>query len=364
MHFVTGGFSGATQVAVDLCLAARGSDAMQAMLVLRRKRNTDADRVAALRAQGLQVWVVPGWSHLATIVALRNLAVQQRPDVLVAHGFSEHLWGRYAGLWAGVAQLIHVEHNSRERYTRWRLAQARWLARRSAALVGVSEGVRERLIELGFPAQRCRAIPNGIDLARFPAAQLQPMAQRLPAVVMASRFARQKDQATLIDALALLAHKGLRPPLYFAGLGKKNLLRQAQAQVRAHGLESQVHFLGQVADLPQRLMRSPLFVLSTHYEGMPLALVEAMAAGCACVASDVVGVRGVIEPGQTGELVPEADPAALAAVLERLLTHPDEAARLGRAARQAAETRFDRHLMHARYAQLLLGLPRAPETGD
>ena len=134
--------------------------------------------------------------------------------------------------------------------------------------------------------------------------------------------------------------------------------------MRAHGLDSQVHFLGQVSDLPQRLMRSPLFVLSTHYEGMPLALVEAMAAGCACVASDVVGVRGVLDPGQTGELVPEGDPVALAAVLERLLTHPVEAARLGRAARQAAETRFDRHLMHARYAQLLLGLSRSPEAGD
>ena len=364
MHFVTGGFSGATQVAVDLCLAARGSDGMEAVLVLRRKRTTDAARVEALRAQGLQVWVVPGWSHVATIVALRNLALQQRPDVLVAHGFSEHIWGRYAGLWARVPQLVHVEHNSRERYTRWRLAQSRWLARRSAALVGVSEGVRDRLIELGFPAERCLAISNGVDLDRFPAAELVPMAERLPGLVMASRFARQKDQTSLIDALALLAQKGLRPPLYFAGLGKKRLLQQAQARVRAHGLESQVHFLGQVSDLPQRLMRSPLFVLSTHYEGMPLALVEAMAAGCACVASDVVGVRGVIEPGQTGELVPEADPAALAAVLERLLTHPAQAARLGLAARQAAESHFGRHLMQARYAQLLLGLPRSREAGD
>ena len=363
MHFVTGGFSGATQVAVDLCLATRGSDAMEAMLVLRRKRNTDAARVEALRAQGLRVWVVPGWSHAATIFALRQLAMEQRPDVLVAHGFSDHIWGRCAGLWARVPHLIHVEHNSRERYTRWRLAQSRWLARRSAALVGVSDGVRDRLIELGFPAERCLAIPNGIDLERFPAAQLLPMAERLPAVMMASRFARQKDQTTLIEALALLAQKGLRPPLYFAGLGKKALLKRAQALVRARGLETQVQFLGQVSDLPQRLMRTPLFVLATHYEGMPLALVEAMAAGCACVASDVVGVRGVIEPGQTGELVPEADPAALAAVLERLLTHPADMARLGQAARQAAEARFGRHLMQARYAQLLLGLPRVPEAG-
>lgn len=364
MHFVTGGFSGATQVAVDLCLAARNNGSMAAILVLRRKRNTDAARVANLRAQGLQVFVVPGWSHVATIVALRNLALQHRSDVLVAHGFSEHIWGRYAGLWAKVPHLVQVEHNSRERYTRWRLAQSRWLAHRSAALVGVSEGVRERLIELGFPVELCLAIPNGIDLERFPAAQLLPMAERLPAVVMASRFARQKDHGTLIEALALLAQRGLRPALYLAGGGKKSLLKQAQARVRERGVESQVQFLGQVSDLPQRLMGTALFVLSTHYEGMPLALVEAMAAGCACIASDVIGVRGVIEPGQTGELVPEADPTALAAVMERLLTNPAEAARLGQAARQAAEARFSSQLMHSRYAQLLLGLPRLPKTGN
>ncbi|MEG2629469.1 MAG: glycosyltransferase, partial [Comamonas sp.] len=114
LHFVTGGFSGATQVAVDLCLAARRSQSMPVLLVLRRKRNTDAARVQALRDQGLDVRVVPGWSHAATIWALRRIARDCKPDILVAHGFSDHLWGRYAGLLAGVPKLVHVEHNSRE----------------------------------------------------------------------------------------------------------------------------------------------------------------------------------------------------------------------------------------------------------
>ena len=125
MHFVTGGFSGATQVAVDLCLAAR-SAGQDVVLVLRRKRRTTLpDKVEALRAQGLDVRVVPGWTHFATVWTLRALALQWRPDILVTHGYSEHLWGRYAGLWAKVPRLVHVEHNSRERYTRWRRKQAR-----------------------------------------------------------------------------------------------------------------------------------------------------------------------------------------------------------------------------------------------
>ncbi|WP_159911453.1 glycosyltransferase [Pantoea sp. 18069] len=353
LHFVTGGFSGATQVAVDLCLAAQRSQAMPVLLVLRRKRNTDAARVQALRDQGLDVRVVPGWSHAATIWALRRIAREWKPDILVAHGFSDHLWGRYAGLLAGVPKLVHVEHNSRERYTGWRLRQALWLDRRSAASVGVSRGVRDRLLALGFARERCVAIPNGIDLARFPVEQLQPWAQRAPAIVMASRFARQKDHATLIEALALLGEQGLRPRLFLAGGGKARLRDQAQALVAKLGLGEQVEFMGQVAQLPQFLMRQQLFVLSTHYEGMPLALTEAMAAGCACIGSDVVGVREVIAAGRTGLLVPEGDAAALAQALRTLLEQPEYAQSLARAARAEAEAAFDVSVMQAGYEALL-----------
>ena len=360
LHFVTGGFSGATQVAVDLCLAAQRTGSMEVLLVLRRKRNTDVARLAALRAKGLDVRVVPGWAHAATVWALCRMAREWAPDVLVAHGFSEHLWGRYAGLLAGVPRLVHVEHNSRERYTRWRLWQAQWLARRTAALVGVSEGVRRRLVELGFPKERCVAIPNGIDLRRFPAEALTPWAEREAAIVMASRFARQKDHATLIEALGLLAQKGLRPKLYLAGLGKKRLMQKARAQVQRLGLTEQVRFLGQVANLNQLLMGQRIFVLSTHYEGMPLALAEAMAAGCACVGADVVGVREVIDPGRTGLLVPEGDAEALAAALERLLAASDLASQLAAAARQEAEQQFDLSLTQAKYEKLLLDLKSSP----
>lgn len=360
LHFVTGGFSGATQVAVDLCLAARRSQSMPVLLVLRRKRNTDAARVQALRDQGLDVRVVPGWSHAATIWALRKIALEWKPDILVAHGFSDHLWGRYAGLLAGVPKLLHVEHNSRERYTWWRLKQALWLDRRSAASVGVSRGVRDRLLELGFARERCVAIPNGIDLARFPADQLQPWAQRAPAIVMASRFARQKDHATLIEALALLGQQGLRPRLYLAGGGKARLRDQARALAEKRGLAAQVEFMGQVAQLPQFLMRQQIFVLSTHYEGMPLALTEAMAAGCACIGSDVVGVREVIDAGRTGLLVPEGDAAALAQALRTLLEQPAYAQALAQAARAEAEAAFDVSVMQAGYEALLRRVHAGP----
>ena len=356
LHFVTGGFSGATQVAVDLCLAAQASGDMQVQLVLRRKRNTDATRVQALRDKGLDVRIVPGWSHAATMWRLRSLCKTWSPDILVAHGYSEHLWGRLAALWAGVPHLVHVEHNSRERYSFLRLRLARWLARHTDAIVGVSEGVRSRLLELGFPPAKCLAIPNGVNVPLLESVPTPTWPKRLPQVIMASRFARQKDPMTLIHAMRILQERHVATRLSFAGLGKARLMKQCQKATVQLGLSAQVDFLGQVSGLPNLLGQHQIFVLSTHYEGMPLALIEAMAMGCACIGTDVVGVREVIEHGRTGLLVPEGDAQALADAIAQLLADPVQAEHMGQAARAAVQSQFDMRLMHARYSHLFKSL--------
>ena len=348
VHFVTGGFSGATQVAVDLCLSAQRSGPFEPVLVLRRKRHTPMARVEALRAQGLQVRCVSAhWVHRWTEIELARLLEEVRPVALLAHGFPEHLIGRRAGLRAGVPVLIQVEHNSRERYTPWSRWQSRQLADKSAALVGVSEGVRQSLLAQGLPADKTLAIPNGIDLARF--AELG--GEREAGLVMSARFARQKDHATLIASMAMLAAQGVKPRLRLAGTGP--LMARMQAEVARRSLDGQVSFLGHHGDMPALLRSQRIYVLATHFEGMPLALVEAMAAGCACIASDVIGVRGVIEHERTGLLVPEGDAAALADAIARLLRDPALAERLGAAARERAFAEHGQALMRERYDALL-----------
>lgn len=353
MHFVTGGFSGgATQVAIALVNAARGTADLEPLLVLRKKRRTPPERLAELAAAGTPFRVVPGWSHLATIWALVRLCREFRPDVLVCHGFSEHLWGRYAGLLAKVPHLVHVEHNSRERYTRWRLAQSRWLARRSAALVGCSEGVRQVLLAQGLPAEKTLAIPNGIRTAPFEAAGAVPFDARVPGIVMVARLSKQKDHDTLLRALGLLAQRGLHPPLLLAGGGKSRFRAPLERLAASLGIAGQVRFLGVVRNVPELLMGHRIACLSTHYEGMPLALIEGMAAGCAAVASAVPGVKEVLRDGIDGRLVPARDPEALADALEALLRDPAEAARLAAAGRERALADFSRERMAADYAAL------------
>lgn len=354
LHFVTGGFSGATQVAVDLCLAAKRTTNFEVLLVLRRKPSTDEKKIRALRALGLQVIVVSNWLHALTIWELRKIIREFRPDAMFAHGFSDHIWGRRAAAAEGVPHIFHVEHNSCERYTPRRLRQALALEPFTQAHIGVSEGVKTSLIERGFPAEKCVAICNGIDLTRFPQSAIpQRWEDREPVIYMASRFARQKDHDTLIKALALLKQRGLTPTLYLAGAGKSSLRAKAERLVMQLGLDQQVHFLGNVSDLPQRLMQARFFVLATHWEGMPLALVEGMAAGCACVASDVIGAREVIEPDVNGLRVPEANAEAMADALQKLLENPDLAQSLGHAARDYASNHYGREQMWEQYQKLL-----------
>ncbi|MFS8136650.1 MAG: glycosyltransferase [Thermomonas sp.] len=357
LHFVTGGFSGgATQVAIALTTAALQSNAVQPLLVLRRKRHTDQGRIAELAAAGVPVQQVPGWSHAATVAALVRVCRDFKPDVLVAHGFSEHLWGRYAGLLAGVPHLVHVEHNTRERYNRWRLAQTRWLAKRTDRIVGCSEGVRLRLLEMGMPEARTLTIANGIRVEPFADAAVHPLAQRVPGIVMVARFSKQKDHATLLHALALLRARGLTPSVLLAGGGKDRHRAPLEALARQLGIAVQVQFLGVHRDVPGLLMRHQLCVLSTHYEGMPLALIEGMAAGCAVVGSAVPGVREVIRDGIDGRLVPEGDAEALAGILQSLLEHPDMSAQLGAAAREKALSDYSRTRMNQAYEDLFLSL--------
>ena len=353
LHFVTGGFSGATQVAVDLSLAALRTPGHEVLLVLRRKPSTDEAKITALRQQGLDVRVVSNWMHVITVWELRKIIRSFKPDAVFAHGFSDHIWGRRAAVAEGVKRIFHVEHNTRERYTARRLAQAQALMPYTEACVGVSEGVRTSLIERGFDPAKCIAIPNGIDLARFPESILKPWSEREPAIIMASRFARQKDHETLIRAMALLKQQGLTPKLYLAGGGKKRLEQKARALVQQLGLQDSVKFLGNVSDLPQRLGSIQIFVLSTHWEGQGLATVEAMAAGCACIATDVPGAREVIEPRVTGLRVPESDPESLAQILRDLLENSTWAATLGGAARDFAFKHYGRERMWDQYQELL-----------
>lgn len=357
LHFVTGGGSGATKVALELACGHLRSGRYEPLLVLRRKK---APLPAAMQAQiaatGLRTaWVDGGWKG-TTLRQLAALIADFRPQVFAAHGNSEHLWGRQAAFAANVPVVLHIEQNC-ERYPFWRRWAAQKLAARTTVTVCVSHGVADHVRRLGLAGPRLEIIHNGVEAARY-AADAPPFASRSQDIVMIARFARQKDQPTLIRAAKRLVDSGWTGRLILGGDGKASHRRACEKLAASLGLANRVQFPGRVTNAAVLYHRCRAAVLSTHYEGLPLVLVDYMAAGCAAIGSDAAGVNDVIEPGVNGWRFPRGDDAALAAALTEVLAGGPAVEAIVARGQADAPARFSLQRMIDRYEALFAELLR------
>src|SRR5207248_2205806 len=181
-----------------------------------------------------------------------------------------------------------------------------------------------------------------------------------PAVLVA-RLSPEKDIATLLQAVALIAKKtpGFRLEIAGDGPCKPELLRLANQL----GIETNVTFLGEVRDVAALLAKARLFVLSSLTEGISLTLLEAMARGLPVVTTRVGGNPEVVVEGETGLLVPPRAPAELAAAMVHLLRSPDTRRRMGQAGRCRVEQHFDVRRMVAEYEGHYLAGAARPQRG-
>ena len=355
LHFVAGGFTGSTSVAMDL-VASSNDDLIKSLLVMRKRPATDMQRVNKLINENFPVKIISGKLKFITILELYLICRKFQPDILMAHGYTEHIWGRYAGLLARVPRIVHIEHNSKENYSRWRLFQALWITKYTDKIVACAEGVKVQLCKLGFPESKILVINNGIDLEKFNDLPHTQFCDRKPSVIMPARFGKQKDHATLIHAVHILKKRSVFVQVVFAGQGELRYLKRAQELVNNLGLQSQIVFAGYCSDLPKQLMQHQICVLSTHYEGMPIALAEGMAAGCAVIGTAVSGVQEMIHHDEDGLLVEHKSSANLADAIQSLLLNQGLAERLARKARQRAFNEFSINLMRAKYTNLYYSL--------
>ena len=214
-------------------------------------------------------------------------------------------------------------------------------------LIAVSPEVKESIpaTMAGISADKIVVITNGVDTRRYrqsaereaTRAQLGLSAgERVVAVV--ATFKTQKGHRYLIEAARNPASEF--PNARYLLIGDGELRSEIEGQIAAAGLEASFCLLGTRSDVPNLLAAADLFVLPSLWEGLPMALIEAMAAGLPVVATDVSGTRGVMLHGETGLLVPPGDAAALAQAIAALLAEPERAARMGAAGRLRVERYF------------------------
>jgi len=270
------------------------------------------------------------------LLRLVHQTLEFRPDVIHGYLLGPNLFAVLAGRLARVPMIVVAKRNV-DRYDSPRQQAVQSFAHRLAThVIAVSERVRQSSVALGVPASRVTVIRNGVDAERFqgPAADRAELGVAPGRLVIGSVgcLAPRKDYGTLLDAVAALAGRGLEPALVLVGDGdERPRLERRAAEL---GIADRVRFLGERADVERLLPLFDVFVLSSRDEGIPNALLEAMAAGRPAVATAVGGTPEVLEDGRTGWLVPPGDPPALAAALATALVDRDEAARRGAAARR------------------------------
>jgi L-malate glycosyltransferase len=235
-----------------------------------------------------------------------------------------------------------------------------WAVSDAAALIAVSESVRGELVR-AFPALAARAvvIPNWVDarrvgsLSRAEARAALGITRRL-AVAVVGQITPLKRQDLFLQAAARIAREDAEFLIVGAATGEKDgeYERRLRETARAPGLNQSVRFTGHVPDIAARLAAFDVVVAPSDNEGFSLALVEAMAAGCAVIASRVGGMAEIVEGGATGLLVPPDDQGALAEALRELLDDGPLRSRLGGAARASALLRFEREQVIDRIERL------------
>jgi len=162
------------------------------------------------------------------------------------------------------------------------------------------------------------------------------------------RLEPQKNPLLLLQAFAALKD----PRIHLIMMGEGSLREQLATYIREHGLERRVHLLGKRNEVPECLAASDVFVLSSNWEGNPLAVMEAMAAGLPVVGTTVGGIPELVESGQQGILVPPGDCAAFTDAMRTLLNDPEKRAAMGNAARVRATAAFNVERMAQGYESI------------
>ena len=301
------------------------------------RRNLSQDRITS----GLK-------RNAVYILGLRKLVKQEKPDVLVAFMRQPNIRAILAGLGLPVKTLISVRCDPKEEYPG---KAGRLLGK---YLLPLADGCifQTEQAKHWFPERlqnKSRVIPNAVKPVFFEV-DPQPVPGR---VITCGRLHPQKNHKLLIDAFLDAAADIPEAELLIYGEGE--LRQEMEAYIAEKCAAQRVKLMGNTSDVPGVLANAACFVLSSDYEGMPNALMEAMAAGDPCISTDCPcgGPEMLIENGKSGLLVPVGNREALTTAIRKVLTDPEAAQQLGKEARSAAEN-FLPEKIFAQWRQYLL----------
>jgi glycosyltransferase involved in cell wall biosynthesis len=292
------------------------------------------------------------------LIELFRLFRRERPSVVHANSSKAGILGRLAAVAARVPVRLFTVHGWAFKAHHGAAARAYlWADRAMSPLTTTTICVAHGEREAGLRARTCRAdrtvvIHNGVDLDR---PHRPPGPRPAPVTLLTvGRMREPKDFMTLVRAIADLEPGTVR--LQIAGDGPDR--PALEAEIARLGVDRAVELLGMREDVDHLLAAADLFVLSSDSEGLPMSVLEAMAAGLPVVATAVGGIPELVDHGETGLLVPPRDSAALADAIRRTAGDPQLRDRLGEASRRRARDEFSIERCRQRHLELYRALLR------
>lgn len=259
-----------------------------------------------------------GTSVYNPIHILRLRKILKNYDIVHTHNFSPQLFSAIARIGIRNVYFCTTEHSTsnRRRSWKWYTLVDRWMYRQYNCVIAVSGQAANNLLNhLKYEGVSIYQIPNGINVNRYFRAFPSPeILERFPhsnLICMVASFRTAKDHYTLIKSMQLLSEK-----YQLLLVGEGDTQKSCQAYANNLGVNDRVHFLGMRTDIPEILKAASVVVLSSHYEGLPLSSIEGMASSRPFIASDVDGLREVVDG--YGILFPHEDAIALASDIKRV----------------------------------------------
>jgi glycosyltransferase involved in cell wall biosynthesis len=294
---------------------------------------------------------------------LRRILKTGRVDVLHAHLFGSNVWGTLLGRLAETPIVIAHDHSwSYEGNPIRKLLDGRLIGNLADVFVAVCEKDAQRMVSYEkVPLAKVRVMPiasptaTGSPHAWGVRTELG-LAADAKIVTVAARLVPEKRLDVLLEAMAIVV--GLQPSAHLVVVGDGPCRESWERLASDLGIADQVHFMGYRTDVPGLLMESDCGVLSSDREGMPLFLVESLAAGTPVVATDVGAIRQMIHENETGYVVHRRDPEHMAASIVRVLEDPSARERMAVACRAEA-AKYTMEAVSRQFAELYRDLASA-----
>jgi glycosyltransferase involved in cell wall biosynthesis len=289
---------------------------------------------------------------------LMQLFRRHEIDVVHSHEFTMGVYGAAAARLLAIPHVMTMHGSSTISDALRRRLALRWAMRRSAHTVAVSNATRLQFArELGVRESAFTVIHNGVPLASGCAEQVRRefgCTQNDIVILAVGNLDTRKNHRLLLEALVRLQHDGLAVPwkVIIAGGRGGDQHEQLLEYVRSQRLQDRVHIVTERNDITDLQALADIFAMPSLWEGLPMALLEAMVAGKAIVASATAGIPEAIVNGREGILVPPGDLDALASGLRTLLTEPVRRRELAAAGLARAHREFTVNVMADGYLTL------------